>query len=63
MILPDHPTPVKVMTHVSDPVPYIIYDSRKRIDGGAERYTEKEAAKTGVYVPQGWDLMKKLIEK
>ena len=63
MILPDHPTPVKVMTHVSDPVPYIIYDSRKRIDGGAERYTEKAAAKTGVYVPQGWDLMKKLIEK
>ena len=63
MILPDHPTPIKVMTHVSDPVPYIIYDSRKTVNGGVKSYTEKAAAGTGVFVPQGWDLMQKLIEK
>ena len=29
MVLPDHPTPISLKTHVSDPIPYIIYDSTK----------------------------------
>lgn len=29
-VLPDHPTPVKLRTHTSDPVPFLIYDSRER---------------------------------
>ncbi len=28
MILPDHPTPIIKKTHTSDPVPFLIYDSR-----------------------------------
>jgi len=28
-ILPDHPTPVKIRTHVSDPVPFLICDNKK----------------------------------
>ena len=24
MVLPDHPTPIKVRTHTSDPVPYML---------------------------------------
>ena len=30
LILPDHPTPVSVKTHTADPVPYLLYDSRKQ---------------------------------
>lgn len=45
MILPDHPTPICVRTHTSEPVPYMIYDSRKAIDG-IHTYNEKEAAKS-----------------
>lgn len=41
MILPDHPTPICVRTHTSEPVPYMIYDSRKAIDG-IHTYNEKE---------------------
>ena len=63
MILPDHPTPICVKTHVSDPVPYIIYDSRKTVTSGVKSYTEEEAVKTGVFIEKGWDLMQKLIEK
>lgn len=29
LLLPDHPTPVKVRTHTPDAVPFVIYDSRK----------------------------------
>ena len=57
LILPDHPTPIKLKTHVSDPVPYIIYDSRKDSEMGNDIYTEKNAEKTGIFIPQGHTLM------
>ena len=28
LILPDHPTPICIRTHSSEPVPYVLYDSR-----------------------------------
>ncbi len=30
LILPDHPTPICIRTHSSEPVPYVLYDSRKK---------------------------------
>ena len=30
LIMPDHPTPVAVRTHTSDPVPFLLYDSTAR---------------------------------
>lgn len=60
MILPDHPTPIKLKTHVSDPVPYIIYNSRKEVENKRE-YNEKSAAATGVYVAEGYTLMEKFL--
>ncbi|MDO5361418.1 MAG: cofactor-independent phosphoglycerate mutase [Eubacteriales bacterium] len=60
LILPDHPTPIKVRTHVAEPVPYLLYDST------APRshnwcYNEKEAAESGNRVEHGWDMMKYLF--
>ena len=64
MILPDHPTPIKLKTHVSDPVPYIIYDSTKETDDNASlSYTENDAKKTGVYIEKGYTLMNRFLEK
>ena len=57
MVLPDHPTPIKLKTHVSDPVPYIIYDSRKNQKTKNQTYTEKNAEATGIFVPEGHTLM------
>ena len=62
MILPDHPTPIKLKTHVSDPVPYIIYDSRNEIEN-KRVYNEKSAQDTGVYVEQGYTLMEKFLSE
>ncbi len=60
LILPDHPTPVKVRTHVAEPVPYLLYDSTapERHDW---HYNEKEAADSGKTVSHGWDMMKYLF--
>lgn len=60
LICPDHPTPIAVRTHVSDPVPYLLYDSEKKA-AGAPSYDEDTAAQTGVFVERGWELMKKLL--
>ena len=61
MVLPDHPTPICVRTHTSEPVPYMIYDSRKAIDG-IHTYNEKEAAKSTCIWKDGYRLIDHLLE-
>ncbi|MBR7137100.1 MAG: cofactor-independent phosphoglycerate mutase [Clostridia bacterium] len=60
MILPDHPTPVRIRTHSIDPVPYLIYDSRTS-KAGVSCFSEESAAACEHYVPCGCDLMGRLI--
>ncbi|MCL1820154.1 MAG: cofactor-independent phosphoglycerate mutase [Oscillospiraceae bacterium] len=61
LLMPDHPTPLSLRTHTSDPVPFVIYDSRD--SAGRARcpqravYDEEHAAKTGIYVAEGHKLM------
>ena len=57
---PDHPTPVRLMTHTSDPVPFIIYRGGEGPGNGAVSYDEAQAANTGL-VLEGHNLMKELI--
>ena len=62
LILPDHPTPIRLRTHTGEPVPYLLYDStcqEKKI----ARYTEEEAAQTGNFEPNGCRLLEKLLNK
>lgn len=61
LVMPDHPTPLAIKTHTSDPVPYLIYRSNDILNSGAETYTEKTAMETGIYVAQGNELMRKLL--
>ena len=62
LICPDHPTPLNLMTHVSDPVPYILFDSTKDLSNGANSYTEEQAKSTGKFVDNGVDVMQKLLK-
>ena len=66
LICPDHPTPIAVRTHVSDPVPYLLYDSGAALNGAAggataAAYDEDSAKQTGVFIENGFELMKKLF--
>lgn len=61
MILPDHPTPVRLRTHTTDPVPFMIYSSKKNNDG-VTCFSEQSAAQTGLYLPRGHELMELLIK-
>ena len=62
LIMPDHPTPLDIKTHSAEPVPYLIYDSRKNLSG-VENFNEDTAAKTGIFIDHGPDMMDKLTEK
>lgn len=62
LIMPDHPTPLETMTHSAEPVPFLIYDSRKK-ENGVSSFTEKNAAETGEFVEHGPDIMSMLLEK
>jgi 2,3-bisphosphoglycerate-independent phosphoglycerate mutase len=61
MVLPDHPTPLSLRTHTSEPVPYIIYRSYDRKKSIAESYDEFEAQKSNIYIEDGFKLMDRFI--
>ena len=50
LCMPDHPTPVKLMTHTSDPVPFVIYRGGVGEGNGAVSYDEFQAKGTGLVV-------------
>ena len=56
---PDHPTPVRLMTHTSDPVPFIIYRGGEGEWNGASSYDEAKAKSTGLII-EGHKLMEEL---
>lgn len=63
LVMPDHPTPIAIKTHISDPVPYLLYCSTEKRDSGTDTYTEETAAAAGNYEEHGYQLMKRLLEK
>ncbi len=62
LILPDHPTPIRVRTHTSDPVPYLLYDSTAEEDH-TWNYNEAEGRESGNYVAQGHEIIDLLFAK
>ena len=62
LILPDHPTPIRVRTHTGDAVPYLLYDSTKE-QSHTWLYNEKEAKESGNYIDKGHEMIDVLFEK
>lgn len=60
LILPDHPTPIRIRTHTGDPVPYLIYDSTRQQKKQA-RFTEETARAADNFEPNGYRLIDRLI--
>lgn len=62
LVLPDHPTPIVLRTHSSEPVPYLLYDSTEPKES-VLKYNEKDAKTSGIYIPEGHTLIDHLFEK
>jgi len=53
-VLPDHPTPIKIKTHTSDPVPFAIYNGNK--NDNVKKFDEEECKK-GKYVENFMEIL------
>lgn len=63
MLLPDHPTPLTLKTHVADPVPFVIYQTNKTGGKGSTVvFDEIAAAGTGIKIEEGYRLMDRFIK-
>lgn len=62
LVLPDHPTPICVRTHTSDPVPYLLYDSTAPVRK-TWNYNEAEAKDSGNDIAKGHLMMEYLFSK
>lgn len=56
LLLPDHPTPLSVRTHTSDPVPFMLYDKNKPFPSSVSSYDE-DTALSGRFIDNGHELM------
>ena len=62
MVLPDHPTPLDIRTHVSTPVPYLLYRSNAEQDSGIACFTEAAAETTGLLIDPGYTLIDRALQ-
>lgn len=62
LVQPDHPTPLRVQTHVNEPVPFIVWAPGRVAPNGARAYSEAEARATGLLVDPGHDLMRRFLD-
>jgi 2,3-bisphosphoglycerate-independent phosphoglycerate mutase len=60
LVMPDHPTPISVRTHTGDPVPFMMCGVGVKANG-ARRFTEAEAARTGVFIEEGYRIMERFL--
>ena len=62
LVLPDHPTPIRLRTHTANNVPYMLYDSTDKKNENWN-YNEEEATKSGNMTAAGHKLIDHLFEK
>ena len=62
LTMPDHPTPLQVMTHVAEPVPFLLWGPGFAAKG-ARAFTEAEASSTGLAVVPGHLLMGRFLRR
>jgi 2,3-bisphosphoglycerate-independent phosphoglycerate mutase len=67
LLMPDHPTPIKVRTHTSDPVPFCIYSSdgyftKEKNKYRADSFCEKDASASGLFVEHAHRLLEIMIK-
>lgn len=60
MVMPDHYTPVTLLTHSREPVPFLMYSSKRALTAGGE-YNERAAKESGVFYEKPWELTKEFF--
>jgi 2,3-bisphosphoglycerate-independent phosphoglycerate mutase len=59
LVLPDHPTPIKIQTHTEEPVPFLLWGAGFA-PNGEKKFTEAEGKNAGIFIDDGYKIMNKL---
>lgn len=62
LLLPDHPTPVKIKTHTADAVPFVIYDGKKKSEDKKRGFSEEILNSPDIKIEDGYKLMDLFIK-
>ncbi len=63
LLMPDHATPIEMRTHSSEPIPFVIYDSRVKKNNEGASFDESIAQRKGIaVVEEGYRLMDRFIK-
>jgi len=60
LVCPDHPTPLALKTHATEPVPFVAWGPGLKSNG--LKYNESQARLSKIFVPQGHELMGKFLK-
>lgn len=61
LVLPDHPTPLSLRTHTSNPVPYVLYQKSLHSPSNSSGYDEVQAERSDIFIDKGHTLMDRFI--
>ena len=63
LVTPDHATPIEVMTHTSEPVPFaVLHGSIAEPTDAPEGFSEREAERTKFYIDDGKELIARFFK-
>ena len=62
LLLPDHATSTAIRTHTHDAVPFVVCGTGVAANGFSA-YNETEAAQSGLWIGEGFTLMKRFLER
>lgn len=59
----DHPTPLRLMTHSADAVPFALYDGESGRESALKGFDEESALASGLNIEEGFRLMEMMLGK
>ncbi|MCK4437214.1 phosphoglycerate mutase, partial [bacterium] len=62
LVLPDHPTPLRLRTHTRGPVPFAFFGTDVEADKMAS-FSESSASDGSIHLKEGWKLMEHFLRK
>jgi 2,3-bisphosphoglycerate-independent phosphoglycerate mutase len=63
VVLPDHPTPIALRTHTSEPVPFVMYSTLENEVDDVESFDEDAMKKGSLGTVRGCDIVKLMMER
>ncbi|OGR24185.1 MAG: hypothetical protein A2X83_01225 [Desulfuromonadales bacterium GWD2_54_10] len=63
LCMPDHPTPLSLMTHTSDPVPFVLYKGETEANPRIAGYDEDSARGMNLVIEDGFRMMELMLKK